>query len=231
MRVIGAGFGRTGTLSLKGALERLGFAPCYHMVEVLTHPADIYRWLDIAEGRSRDFDAVLGGYEATVDWPAASYWRELAAYYPGAKMVLTVRDPEQWYESMVATILKRVDPPRTPVRRLATAVSRWRRSDLDAFNRMADRAVTGRSFHGSMHGRDRLIRAFNDHIDEVREAIPAERLLVYEVSEGWEPLCRFLGVPVPQEPFPRLNDRENFGQISQAFWRRAVWHRSERMAG
>ncbi|GAA1255953.1 sulfotransferase family protein [Sphaerisporangium rubeum] len=231
MRVIGAGFGRTGTLSLKTALERLGLTPCYHMAEVLTHPADIYKWLDIAEGRSADFGAVLGGYEATVDWPACAYWRELAAYYPGAKVLLTVRDPAQWYESMAATILKRMDPPHTPLGRLAAVVSRWRHSDLDAFDRMTGRAVVARSFGGGPPDRERLIEAFTEHVREVRAAIPADRLLVYEVSQGWDPLCRFLGTPVPDEPFPRLNDRENFGHLAEAFRRRAVWHRSGRLAG
>jgi hypothetical protein len=226
MQVIGAGFGRTGTLSLKAALERLGFAPCYHMTEVLSHPVMIYQWLDLAEGRSTDFDAVLGGYQATVDWPAAAYWRELAEYYPDAKVVLTVRDPERWYESMRETILSRAHRKPGLRNRLFLTMIRLRDSDMYGFVRMTNATVSDKAFGGRTTEKEPLIQAFHDHVREVRETIPAERLLVYEVKEGWEPLCAFLGVPVPDEPFPRLNDRDNFWQTARAFSRRALWRRS-----
>ncbi|MFC6081777.1 sulfotransferase family protein [Sphaerisporangium aureirubrum] len=226
MQVIGAGFGRTGTFSLKAALERLGFAPCYHMKEVLDHPAMIYQWLDIAEGRSTDFDAVFDGYAATVDWPAAAYWRELIEYYPDAKVLLTVRDPERWYESMRATILSRAHHGPGLRNRLFTTLLRLRGSDMYAFIRMTRVAVSEKVFGGSATDRETLIKAFHAHVREVRETVPADRLLVYEVKQGWEPLCAFLGVPVPDEPFPWLNDRDDFRRSTREFRKHAVWRRS-----
>ncbi|RCG23996.1 sulfotransferase family protein [Sphaerisporangium album] len=217
MRIIGAGFGRTGTLSLKAALERLGFAPCNHMLEVMDRPELIHRWLDIAEGRSADWDGVLGGFDATLDWPASAYWRELAAHYPDAKVLLTVRDPEEWYESMRATIFRRRGG-RTPLGGLMAKIS----PDFRAFRRMARAALVERALGGETADRARLVRRFQDHVREVREAIPAARLLVYDVRQGWEPLCAFLGVPVPSEPFPRLNDREHFGRHTRRFMLRTA---------
>ncbi|GII89217.1 sulfotransferase family protein [Sphaerisporangium siamense] len=221
MRVIGAGFGRTGTLSLKAALEGLGFAPCNHMREVMARPALIHGWLAIAEGRSRDWDGVLGGFDATVDWPAAAYWRELAAHYPAAKVVLTVRDPEAWYASMCATIF---DEARAhgPGVRLLSRLS----ADYRAFRRMAYLAVLHRALDDVGPDKEALIRRFEEHVREVREAIPADRLLVYDVRQGWPPLCAFLGVPVPDEPFPRLNDRQTFGRLLRRFMLRTAFRLS-----
>jgi hypothetical protein len=187
------------------------------MLEVMAHPNMIYRWLDIAEGRSADWDGVLGGFDATLDWPASAYWRELAAHYPGAKVVLTVRDPEEWYESMHATIFRK-GGERGPWGRLVAKVS----PGLSAFGRMVDAIVLRRVLAGETTDKERLIRRFEDHVREVREAIPAERLLVYDVRQGWEPLCAFLGVPVPREPFPRLNDREHFGRHARRFMLRTA---------
>src|SRR5262245_50709202 len=116
LRVIGAGFGRTGTLSLKAALEQLGFNPCYHMVEVLSHPDHIARWRAIGEGQAAEWEALFAGYQAAVDVPASEYYAQLMQAYPEAKVVLTVRDPEQWYESASSTIFRvaQGEPPFPP---------------------------------------------------------------------------------------------------------------------
>ncbi|MEU8269278.1 sulfotransferase family protein [Sphaerisporangium sp. NPDC049002] len=210
MRVIGAGFGRTGTLSLKTALERLGFGPCHHMTEVFTNPGQIHRWLAIAQGQRADWDALMGGYGSCVDWPAAAYWRELAEHYPEAKVVLTVRDPRRWLDSMNATILKQRGRSGTLVGKTMLRVSSLLGTDFAAFGEMSRLTVDRRVFGGRMGDPEHAMKTFQAHIEEVRAAIPPERLLVFEVRQGWEPLCAFLEVPVPAEPFPRVNDAGDF---------------------
>jgi hypothetical protein len=193
LKVIGAGFGRTGTLSLKLALEQLGFGPCYHMVEVFKNPQASSWWLDAAEGRP-EWRKIFEGYGACVDWPAATFYASLADAYPEAKVILTERDPEEWFRSTQATIFPHATPP-----------------DTDApFDQMF-RKVIGRLFDQRMRDHDHVIDVFNRHNAEVRRRIPPHRLLVYEVARGWEPLCRFLGVPVPAIPMPKTNTSEEFG--------------------
>ncbi|WP_214411804.1 sulfotransferase family protein [Sphaerisporangium fuscum] len=210
MRVIGAGFGRTGTLSSKTALEMLGFGPCHHMTEVIERPGQIRRWLEIARGRPVNWDDVLGGYDSCVDWPAAAYWRELADAYPEAKVLLTVRDPERWYASMEATILQQRRRGSTAGGRLMRGISSLLGTDFAAFTTMASLTVDQRVFDGRLDDREHALKIFTAHIAEVKAAIPPERLLVYEVAQGWEPLCEFLEVPVPAVSFPRVNDTADF---------------------
>lgn len=199
LSVIGAGFGRTGTLSLKIALERLGLGPCYHMAEVFAHPEHVPAWRDAAEGRPVDWDTLLVGYGAAVDWPACHFWRELAVRHPQARVVLTVRDAERWYASVRDTIYGALCaelPAEPPVLRAQQA--------------MARRIVLERTFGGRFEDRDHAIRVYREHNEAVRRALPPERLLVYEVAQGWEPLCGFLDRPVPDEPFPRVNSTDEF---------------------
>ena len=192
LQVIGAGFGRTGTLSLKLALERLGFGPCYHMVEVFRNPDAVEWWNAAADGRP-DWARIFTGYRACVDWPAATFYAALAETYPQAKVILTTRDPEDWFRSTQATIFPRETPP-----------------DTDApFDQMF-RKVIGRLFDQRMREHDHVIDVFNRHNAEVKQRIPPARLLEYNVAEGWTPLCEFLGVPVPDEPMPRTNTTEEF---------------------
>ena len=207
MRVIGAGFGRTGTTSLKSALETLGFAPCYHMTEVFARPRDAATWRAAWRGEPVDWDAMLGFYEAAVDWPACTFYAELTERYPEAKVLLSVRDPERWYESTRTTIyeLSRV-----------TAASRTARvafgfMSLLTFGGFArtgagEEIIWNGTFDGRFEERAHAIGVLERHNEEVKRRVPPERLLVYEVKEGWGPLCEFLGVPEPDEPFPRLND-------------------------
>lgn len=209
MKVIGPGFGRTGTTSLKAALETLGFGPCYHMTEVFAHPAHADIWLSAWRREPVDWDDLLGGYEAAVDWPACAFYEELMDRYPDAKAILSVRDPGRWYESTRTTIYelsKTLD---------SSAVSRviFGLITLLVFGGFAGRRSTlpediiwQGTFDGRFEDRRYAIAVFERHNEEVRRRVPPDRLLVYDVREGWGPLCAFLGVPEPEGPFPRLND-------------------------
>lgn len=199
--IIGAGFGRTGTLSLKLALEKIGFGPCYHMMEVLKNPHFAAYWKKAAYDEPLDWDQVFAGYRATVDWPGCSYWRELSVAYPKAKVVLSVRDPVRWHESTRNTIFS-----PDMMKRAAEAPPDENRAGMM-------KKILGDTFGGRFADREHAIAVFNDHIAAVKDAIPSDRLLVFEVADGWEPLCAFLGADVPDEPFPRTNSTDEFGDI------------------
>jgi hypothetical protein len=203
IKVIGAGLGRTGTLSLKLALEELGFSKCYHMTEVLAHREDVRVWDAAARGEPVDWDALFRGYQATVDWPGCSFYQELLRHYPEAKVVLTVRDPEKWYESARQTIYS--------VRQVFPSWVRLLNPRMRFFLRMVDRLIWAGTFQERFEDKPFAIAVFNQHNEHVRHVVPPERLLVYEVKEGWGPLCAFLGVPVPDgKPFPHVNDAAEF---------------------
>lgn len=198
LEVIGAGFGRTGTLSLKLALERIGFGPCYHMMEVFKNPPFSAYWKKAAYDEPVDWDEVFAGYRATVDWPGCSYWRELSAAYPAAKVILSVRDPGRWHESTQNTIFS------------ADRLKRAAEAPPDENRAGMMKKILRDTFGGRYADRDHAIAVFNSHIAAVKSAIPSERLLVFEAADGWEPLCAFLDVDVPGEPFPRTNSTEEF---------------------
>jgi hypothetical protein len=199
LRIIGAGLGRTGTMSMKLALEQLGMGRCYHMAELIADFSRLPLWLRAADGAA-DWHAVFAGFSATVDYPGCTYWRELSAFYPDAKVMLTVRDPNDWFESTQSTIFS------SPMR------SRMAESPMEGF---FQKAVL-RDFGDRIDDRAFMINAFERHNEAVRKAIPPERLLVYEVGEGWPRLCAFLGVPVPATPFPRVNTREEMQRMMAA---------------
>ncbi len=198
LKILGAGFGRTGTLSLKLALEKLGFGPCYHMSEVFQNPGHADRWAEAIDApNSTDWEALLSGYVSAVDWPSTYFWKELAAFYPEAKVILTERSPESWYKSCKSTIFQAISPePDNSVRG---------RQQM-----MARKMVIERTFGGGWEDEAHVISVFQRHNEEVRRTIEPGRLLVYSVGEGWEPLCRFLGVPVPAFEFPKVNSTEEF---------------------
>jgi hypothetical protein len=210
LRVIGVGFGRTGTTSLRSALGMVGLGPCYHGYDMITDARRVWQWLDLARGGTPDWPAVFEGYQSAVDWPVAAYWRELAAAYPRAKLILTVRDPASWYDSARATVFKtNIDPPRGLARlrmRLFEALS----PDFRALIAMEHETVTRGVFEDRLADRAYMIGAFTRHIEQVRAECPAERLLTYRAEQGWAPLCEFLGVPVPDQPYPRHNSSERF---------------------
>lgn len=194
MKVIGAGFGRTGTMSMQAALETLGYR-CYHMREVPEQPGHLKAWHEFVSGRaSMDWKALFENYEATVDFPACVYYQELLREFPDAKVVLNVRDPEPWYNSFM-TLMKTVDGFR-----IFRFIPKARR--FIAFSDL----ILGQVFNGSFE-RDHCIDVFNRHNQAVKESVPKDRLLVFRVQEGWEPLCEFLGCEVPEGvPFPHLNE-------------------------
>ena len=197
LKVIGAGFGRTGTMSLKTALEQLGLGPCYHMVECLPRgPKHWQMWIDAANGNP-DWDTLFEGFGSAVDFPACSSYKALADHYPDAKVVLTVRDPERWFESTQETIFER----------------RWieylRKAEMGKFIQL----TVNDYLQDRMHDKAHLIQRFQEHIEAVRQSIPASRLLVFEVKDGWGPLCKFLGLPEPDTDFPFVNDTEPTKQI------------------
>ena len=199
LEIIGPGFGRTGTNSLKLAFEQLGFGPCHHMFEVRDNPERIADWQAAADGREMDWDHVFRGYRAQVDWPGARYWRELAEHYPDAKVVLSVRDPDEWFDSVQATIAP-----------LVAARGTHSMPIIDAIGEFVQKAIVEQTFDGRLSDRAHATRVFRDHIDAVKATIDPDRLLVYDMREGWEPLCEFLGVAIPDTPYPKTNSSREF---------------------
>ena len=209
MKVIGAGFGRTGTWSLKAALEKLGFGPCYHMTEVFAHPEHADLWVSAWRKEPVDWDKVLEGYEATMDWPACTFYEELMERNPEAKVLLSVRDPERWYESTRTTIYElSMLLDSSAIARLIFGLSSFLVFGGFAEGRssLVNDIIWQGTFDGRFEDKAYAIEVYERHNDEVKRRVPSERLLVYEVKEGWGPLCEFLGMPEPEEPFPRLND-------------------------
>jgi Sulfotransferase domain len=204
MRVIGAGFGRTGTMSLKAALEELGFGPCYHMLDLLDHPEWAPMWQAAVDGDHVDWDEVFDGFQATVDWPGASFYEELAEHYPDAPVVLTVRDPDDWYESTRRTIYAAREAA------MAGELGPAEVAAPPAVMQIIGTLIWERTFGGRFLDREHAIAMFNRHTDRVKAAIPRGRLLVHEIKDGWEPLAMFLGVDLPDTEFPRLNDTAAF---------------------
>ncbi len=200
LQVIGAGFGRTGTLSLKFALEKLGFNPCHHMMEVFGKPEHIALWQDAADGKTADWDAIFDGYEAAVDWPVCAFWKELMHVYPEAKFILSKRDADKWFASASNTIFKGMQ-------------------NFDGENphgKMVKTLIVENTFDGDIGNAEHAKAIFEAHNAEVIETIPAERLLVFEAVDGWQPLCDFLGVAVPEEAYPSTNSTEAFQKRVQS---------------
>ena len=207
--VIGAGFGRSGTTSLKKALEMLGYGPCYHMQTAMTRFWHCRFWIRARAGEPVDLRKFFRGYNAAVDWPVCEFYREMMQAFPDAKVVLSVRDPERWYDSVLPTLwaIDQVLPWWFP----------------PSVRQMHYDVIWNARFDGEFLDRDKAIAVYRAHVEEVKRTVPSERLLVFDVAEGWQPLCDFLGKPVPSgEPFPRLNDRRFFDRLLLAL-RIAEW--------
>ena len=201
LSVIGAGFGRTGTMSLKLALEQLGFGPCYHMYEVLTRPEHDPVWLAATREEPVDWDALFEGFGSAVDWPVAGFWRELSGHYPQARFVLSVRDSHKWHESVMSTIYRALSsPPESD-----DPQARGHRT-------MTRELILDRTFDGRLDDSDHAIAVYERHNQAVRDGIPADRLLIYEAGAGWEPLCAFLDCQVPDQPYPHSNTSKEFNE-------------------
>jgi hypothetical protein len=209
MKVIGAGLPRTATLTQKVALEMLGFGPCYHMVNVLADLGQVPLWHRAADG-TIDWEEIFAGFESTVDWPGGFFYRELVDAYPDAKVLLSVRDPEAWERSMRDTVWE-FRHGDTLMAHLAQARARVDPSWAE-YIRMLDRILWQDNgvLVGNHQDRGFLIEAFNRYNEQVRRDVPADRLLVWEVKDGWEPLCEFLEVDVPDAPLPNINDKTTF---------------------
>ena len=209
MKLIGAGLPRTGTLTQKVALEMLGLGPCYHMVSVLDDLDQAALWDRALDGQA-PWNEVFDGFQSTVDWPGGYFYKELMEAYPEAKILLSVRDPETWECSMRQTVWA-IRNGESMIRLLSSAQAHVN-PQWQAFLNMIDRLVwQGRGTFADGHERpEQLIAGMNRHNEEVKAAVPPERLLVWSVTEGWEPLCEFLQVPVPDAPFPHVNDSKEF---------------------
>jgi hypothetical protein len=207
LEIIGAGFGRTGTWSTYTALNQLGF-PCYHMAEVILNKANASHldfWRKVANspvGAKQDWNEVFANYTATVDNPGCCVWRELFAAYPNAKVLLNLhpRGAEAWYDSTIDTIYFTENMWQFKVLEIFTPFGR-------KFADMSRKLVWGRALKGVMNDKTKAVARYNSYIDEVKAAVPADKLLVFTVDQGWGPLCKFLGVPAPEGAFPNLNDR------------------------
>lgn len=190
LSVLGTGFGRTGTESMRFALEALGFNKCHHMRQVYADDAQMRLWADVAvKGHAPNWEQLFEGYRAAVDWPSVAYWRELSEYYPDAKVILTYRSAESWWKSYERTLLQVI-------------------KDLPASD--LPRRLMDISFDGRPLDRDHCIATYEAHVEKVRETIPQKRLLVHSLGDGWEPLCAHLGVPIPDMPYPRSNAGASF---------------------
>ncbi|MBL4583206.1 MAG: hypothetical protein JKX83_01185 [Pseudomonadales bacterium] len=200
--VIGAGFGRTGTLSLKGALETLGVGPCYHMVEVQNNPTHSDFWRSAADGGHVNWDTMFENYDSTVDWPACHFWKPLAEHFPQAKVLLSVRDPEKWYASVSNTIYKFFSQPLPD-----------ESSKEFAHRYMTQKIIAELTFSNRFTDKEFAISVYEKHIETVKNTISEDRLLVFNVADGWLPLCDFLNVPVPDVDFPRVNSTAEFQQM------------------
>jgi len=213
LQVIGAGFGRTGTWSTFAALNRLGF-PCYHMQEVIMNKANkghLDFWRKVANsppGSRQDWNQVFANYTATVDNPGCCVWRELVDAYPDAKVLLTLHPhgASAWYDSTIETIYFTENVWQFKI-------LEWLTPFGHKFGDMSRKLIWGRALSGVMDDREKAIARYRAYIEEVQAAVPPERLLLFTVTEGWSPLCRFLGVPEPDEPFPNLNDRATIKKI------------------
>jgi hypothetical protein len=198
LKIVGSGLGRTGTMSMKLALEQLGLGPCHHMVEVFAHPETMPLWVAAAEGRP-DWELIFTGYQSMVDYPGCRYWRQLADFYPDAKVLHTVRDPDEWFDSTQATIFA----PGSLAENAPPSMQQF-----FAFLKV--------DFGDRLHDRAFMTDYFRRHSAEVEATVPADRLLVFQAGEGWDRLCAFLGAPVPDSPFPKTNTRDEFRARVQA---------------
>jgi hypothetical protein len=205
LEIIGAGFGRTGTMSLKAALEQLGFTKCHHMQEVALHAEQLDYWYAVSKGEPVDWDQVFAGYRASCDFPSSALWERLYEHFPGSKVILTTRDPDRWYSSTAETIYP-----------ISMGVPGWLKflsSRLRRGHEMVDRIVWGGLFGGRFEDKEHALEVFHRHVDRVREVVADDRLLVFRATDGWEPLCRFLDVPVPDGPFPHLNEGASLKRV------------------
>ena len=215
LKVIGAGFGRTGTHSLGSAFEKLGYGPCYNLLEVTGQTDQTEVWKDAMDGKSVDWDQIFASYNSAVEWPTIAFLPEILEHYPEAKIILTLRDPESWFESANTTIFDALE--------------------LSAHNpypgqresgEMKRRLILERTFSGRHREKEYSLEVYRRHQQHVIDLVPPERLLQFHIKDGWEPLCEFLEQPAPEEPFPRLNAKTEFLD-SAPDWAKKIKHKKK----
>lgn len=209
LEVIGAGIGRTGTESLKLALEELGFGKCYHMFELVKNPDGLSEWEKLERGEQADLEKLFEGYGSAVDFPAFFYYEDLLRSFPNAKIILTVREPDRWYESAAKTIFRPVPNLLFLLARIFGVFSKKARK-FPGIYAFIKRIGHEKLFNGKIKDPIHCKAVFNSWNEEVKRSIDADKLLVFEVKQGWEPLCKFLNVPVPEKPFPHSNKGGSF---------------------
>ena len=210
IQVIGTGMGRTGTHSLKLALEQLGFNKCYHMAELFQHPEGLIHFERAEKGENADWDTLFTGYQSAVDYPVTRYYKQLMQKYPDAKMIHTIRDAESWYESASKTIIWASKPSIGRILKMMIKLP----FSPDLRKQMPILKFNGKlienEFGKDYKNKEKVIECYNKHNEEVIKTVPKEKLLVFNAKDGWQPLCTFLNVPVPSIPFPKTNSREEF---------------------
>ncbi|QTA87819.1 sulfotransferase family protein [Desulfonema magnum] len=211
IKVIDVALGRTGTMSLKYALESLGFDKCCHFSDMFSNPEHLRLWKSLARGEKIDWERAFEGCQASVYWPPGCDYTEFLKEHPDVRVVLTIRDTEKWYKSVYDTIYK--FNHLTFSRRVFMLVMGLFRPGIrkvyDVWQ-FQQETLWMNTYKGKFHDKKFAIEVFAKHIEEVKRKVPADRLLIFDVKDGWEPLCRFLDVPVPDTPFPRVNDTATF---------------------
>ena len=210
LKVIGTGLGRTGTYSLKLAIEQLGVGRCYHMVELFQQPERLKYFKKADKGEEVNWNELFKGYKAAVDYPVARYYKQITEFYPEAKVIHTLRDPDEWYESASATIFWASKPYSLRILKLAVHLpfSSEARRRIPVL--MYNRKLSELEFGKDLKNKEKVIKRYNKHYEEVIKTIPDDRLLLFDPKSGWEPLCKFLKLPVPLIPYPKSNTRKEF---------------------
>jgi len=216
IKVIGAGFPRTGTNTLKRSLEILGISKAYHFKDLLLNPENLHYWQTLAETGSTKWDEIYDGYEASVDFPCYPWYKEHMERYPEAKVILTVRPFDKWYTSVKSTIWT-AGPQTVPekIAMMSKLLFSPRLRKVIKCIKFVKAFLWNKQFEGRFLEPEFVETVWNKHIEEVKAYVPKEKLLVYDVRDGWGPLCKFLGTPEPAEPLPHLNKKENFKTMLQ----------------
>ena len=210
LKIIGAGFGRTGTKSLQLALETLGYGKCYHMEELFRNPEGVKHWADAYNETLVNWNDLFKNYSSIEDFPGSMYYKELFNYYPEAKIILSVRDPESWYQSTLNTIYAFDPGPAIKIKLLLKMPFSSKARHLFKAIQLNDKSIWKKFFEGKFKDKTYAIHKFNSHIEEVKQIIPKDQLLIFEARNGWEPLCEFLNKPIPEIPYPSTNKSQNF---------------------
>ncbi|PTM11735.1 MAG: sulfotransferase family protein [Bacteroidetes bacterium] len=223
IKIIGAGFPRTGTTTLKKALETLGYKDTYHFKDLIANPKKLKYWKELENSGDTNFEELFEGFKATVDFPGYPYYKILLEKYPDAKIILTKRDFEKWYESTLKTVWKA--GPQTVLAKIALLSKMIFNSKLrDTFKciKFMKNTYLIKQFDNNFTSKDKAKEVFFKHIEDVKKHVPENKLLVYDVAEGWQSLCDFLDLPLPKENFPHLNKKENFHEMVKGMIKEAA---------